>query len=86
MAITFISATKQGFIALEFKRQMGFSRYQTVLDLHHKIPAIMGKRDDKYSFEYDETFVTKATAADQKENLSRVRVSQQKARVAAVAG
>lgn len=33
MAITFISATKQGFTALELKWQMGFSRLQTVLDL-----------------------------------------------------
>ncbi len=27
MAITFISATKQGFTALELQRQMGFTRY-----------------------------------------------------------
>jgi hypothetical protein len=47
---------------------------------------IMCKRDDKYSFKYDEAFATKATAADQKENLSRGRVSQQKARIAAIAG
>ena len=89
MAITFISATKQGFTALELKRQMGFSRYQTVLDLYHKIRVIMGKRDDEYKLEdmveYDEAFVTKATAADQKENLRRGRGSQQKAIVAVMA-
>lgn len=77
MAIIFISATKQGFSALELQRQMGFSRYQTVLDLYHKIRVIMGKRDDKYSLEdmveYDEAFVTKATDAQQKSDLSRGR-------------
>ena len=89
MAITFISATKQGFTALELKRQMGFSRYQTVLDLYHKIRVIMGKRDDEYKLEdmveYDEAFVTKATAAKQKEELSRGRGTQQKVLVAAMA-
>lgn len=89
MAITFISATKQGFSALELQRQMGFSRYQTVLDLYHKIRVIMGKRDDEYSLqdlvEYDEAFVTKATDAQQKSDLSRGRGSQQKAIVAVMA-
>lgn len=89
MAITFISATKQGFTALELKRQMGFSRYQTVLDLYHKIRVIMGKRDDEYKLEdmveYDEAFVTKATAAKQKEELRRGRGTQQKVLVAAMA-
>ncbi len=89
MAITFISATKQGFSALELQRQMGISRYQTVLDLYHKIRVIMGKRDDEYSLEdmveYDEAFVTKATDAQQKSDLSRGRGSQQKAIVAVMA-
>lgn len=89
MAITFISATKQGFSALELQRQMGFSRYQTVLDLYHKIRVIMGKRDDEYSLEdmveYDEAFVTKATDAKQKADLSRGRGSEQKAIVAVMA-
>ncbi len=89
MAITFISATKQGFSALELQRQMGFSRYQTVLDLYHKIRVIMGKRDDEYSLEdmveYDEAFVTKATDAKRKADLSRGRGSEQKAIVAVMA-
>ncbi len=82
MAITFISATKQGFSALELQRQMGFSRYQTVLNLYHKIRVIMGKRIDEYSLEdmveYDEAFVTKATDAQQKSDLSHGRGSDQK--------
>jgi hypothetical protein len=82
IAITFISATKLGFSVLELQRQMEFSRYQTVLDLYHKIRAIMGKRDDKYSLEdmveYHHAFVTKATDAHQKSDLSRGRGSDQK--------
>jgi len=74
---------------LEIKRQMGFSLYQTVLYLYHKIRVIKGKRDDEYTLEdmvyHDVAFVTKATAADQKENLSRGRESQQKALAAAMA-
>jgi len=89
MAITFISANKQGFSALELQRQIGFSRYQTVLDHYHKISVIMGKRDDKYSLkdmiEYDKAFVTKATDAKQKTDLSRGREKKQKAIVAVMA-
>jgi len=89
MAITFISATKQGFSALELQRQIGFSRYQTVLDLYYKISVIMVKRDDEYSLEdmvkYDEAFVTKATDAKQKTDLSRGREKEQKAIVAVMA-
>lgn len=89
MAITFISATKQGFSALELQRQMGFSRYQTVFELYHKIRVIMGKRDDEYKLEdmieYDEAYITKATSSKQKENLNRGRGTQQKSIVAAMA-
>lgn len=89
MAITFISATKQGFSALELQRQMGFSRYQTVLDLYHKIRVVMGKRDDEYKLEdmveYDEAYVTKATSSKQKKDLSRGRGTQQKSMVAVMA-
>lgn len=89
MAMTFISATTQGFTALELQRQMGFSRYQTVFDLFHKIRIIMGKRDDEYKLEdmveYDEAYVTKATPPKQKKKLSRGRGSQQKCKVAVMA-
>lgn len=89
MAITFISATKQGFSALELQRQMGFTRYQTVFELYHKIRIIMGKRDDEYNLEdmieYDEAYITKATSSKQKEDLNRGRGTQQKSIVAAMA-
>lgn len=89
MAMTFFSATKQGFTALELQRQMGFSRYQTVFDLCHKIRVIMGKRDDEYKLEdmveYDEAYITKATAAEKKKSLNRGRGTQQKSTVAVMA-
>jgi len=89
MAITFISATKQGFSALELKRQMSFTRYQTIFDLYHKIRIIMGKRDDEYKLEdmveYDEAYISKATSSKQKEKLNRGRGTQQKSIVAAMA-
>lgn len=89
MATTFISATKQGFTALELQRQMGFTRYQTVFDLCHKIRVIMGKRDNEYKLEdmveYDEAYITKATSAGKKKDLRRGRGTQQKATVAVMA-
>lgn len=87
-AITFFTATKQGFSALELQRQMGFSRYQTVFDLCHKIRVLMGKRDSEYKLEdmveYDESYVTKATSSSQK-NSKRGRGTQKKALVAVMA-
>ncbi len=89
LAMTFISATKQGFSALELQRQMGFSRYQTVFDLYHKVRVIMGKRDDEYKLEdmveYDEAYISKATSARQKKELNRGRGTQQKSTVAVMA-
>lgn len=87
-AITFFTATKQGFSATELQRQMGFSRYQTVFDLCHKIRVLMGKRDSEYKLEdmveYDETYVTKATSSRQK-NSKRGRGTHKKALVAIMA-
>lgn len=87
-AITFFTATKQGFSALELQRQMGFSRYQTVFNLCHKIRILMGKRDAEYKLEdmveYDESYVTKASSVSQ-ENSKRGRGTQKKALVAVMA-
>lgn len=89
LAMTFISATKQGFSALELQRQMGFTRYQTVFDLCHKIRVIMGKRDNENKLEdmieYDEAYISKATPSRQKKDLNRGRGTQQKAIIAVMA-
>ena len=89
MAITLISATKQGFSTLELKRKMGFSRYETIFRLYHKIRVFMGKRDDTYKLEdmveYDEAYIGKATKASKKKTLKKGRGTQQKALVATMA-
>jgi len=89
MALTFISATKQGFSTLEVKRQIGFTRYQTIFDLYHKVEVFMGKKDNTYKLEdmieYDEGFVAKANKANKKKNLKKGRGSQQKAPMAVMA-
>jgi hypothetical protein len=89
IALTFISPTKQGFTALELQRQLGFTRYQTVFDLYHKIRVIMSKRDNDSKLEdmveYDEAYITKATSADKKKDLNRGGGTRQKARLAAMA-
>lgn len=51
---------------------MGFTRYQTVFDLCHKIKVVMGKRDDGYRLkdmiEYDEAYIIKATSSKKKKS------------------
>lgn len=89
LAMTFISATKKGFSALELQRQMGHSRYATIFGLLHKIREIMGKRDGFYQLEdmveYDEAFVGKATKSDERQELKKGRGSQRQAIVATMA-
>lgn len=89
LAMTFISATKKGFSALELQRQMGHTRYATIFELLHKLREVMGKRDDLYTLEdmveYDEGFVEKATKASEKQDLKKGRGSQRQAIVATMA-
>jgi transposase-like protein len=47
-AFLLMSATKKGFSCPEFQRQWGLKRYETALNLMHKIRSVMGKRDDLY--------------------------------------
>ena len=35
LAISFISATKKGFIAAELQRQLGLKRYESVFRMYH---------------------------------------------------
>jgi transposase-like protein len=89
MAMTFMSATKQGFSTLEMKRQMGFSRYETVFRMVHKLRVAMGKRDETYNLEdmveYDEAFVGTVKKAEKKKKLKRGKGSQKKSSVAVMA-
>ncbi len=80
---------KKGFSALELQRQMGHTRYATILELLHKLREVMGKRNDLYKLEdmaeYDEGFVEKATKASVKQDLKKGRGSQRQAIVATMA-
>ena len=89
LAFVFMSATKKGFSCLEFKRQIGLSRYETAFRLMHKIRAMMGKRDSLYTLhdmiEFDDCFVEVATKKHVKNNLKRGKGSQRQANVAVAA-
>lgn len=89
LALTLISATKKGFSALELRRQMGHSRYETVFRLYHKVREVMGKRDSLYQLEemveYDEAFIGKATNASDQKDLKRGRGSRKQVPVAVMA-
>lgn len=89
LAFMFISATKKGFSCLEFKRQLGLSRYETAFRLMHKIRAAMGRRDSLYLLkdmvEYDEGYVEVATKKLVKNQLKRGKGSQRQAQVAVAA-
>ena len=89
LAMTFITATKKSFSAIELQRQLGMKRYEPVFRMYHKLRTIMGKRDDLYILEdmveYDEAFVGKATIPKVKNNLKRGRGSQKQSKVAVMA-
>jgi hypothetical protein len=48
MAITFITATKKGFSAIELQKQLGMKRYEPVFRMYHKLRTVIGQRDDRY--------------------------------------
>src|SRR5665648_1003693 len=56
----FMTSKKKGMSACEIKRQMGHTRYNTVLSVMHRIRVLMGKRDSQYQLkdmmELDEGF------------------------------
>ncbi|WP_200978120.1 IS1595 family transposase [Echinicola sp. 20G] len=87
LAMTFLTATKKGFSALELQRLLGQKRYEPVFRMYHKLRKVMGKRDDLYSLadmvEYDEAFVGKATKNPRK--LKRGRGSQKRSIVSVMA-
>lgn len=89
LALIFMSATKKGFSCLEFKRQVGLTRYDTAFRLMHKVRAMMGKRDSLYilkdMIEFDECYVEVATKKQVKDKLKRGKGSQRQASVGVAA-
>jgi ribosomal protein L37E len=89
MAITFITATKKGFSAIELQKQLGMKRYEPVFRMYHKLRAVTGQRDDRYRLEdmveYDEAYVGKSTKAQVRSKLKRGRGTQKQSKVAVMA-
>uniref|UniRef100_UPI0040472D0F IS1595 family transposase n=2 Tax=Algoriphagus sp. TaxID=1872435 RepID=UPI0040472D0F len=89
MTITFITATKKGFSAIELQKQLGMKRYEPVFRMYHKLRAVMGQRDDRYRLEdmveYDEAYVGKSTKAQVRSKLKRGRGTQKQSKVAVMA-
>jgi ribosomal protein L37E len=89
MAITFITATKKGFSAIELQKQLGMKRYEPVFRMYHKLRAVTGQRDDRYRLEdmveYDEAYVGKSNKAQVRSKLKRGRGTQKQSKVAVMA-
>ena len=89
MAITFITATKKGFSAIELQKQLGMKRYEPVFRMYHKLRTVMGQRDDRYRLEdmveYDEAYVGKSTKAQVRSKLKRGRGTQKQSKMALMA-
>jgi hypothetical protein len=89
MAITFITATKKEFSAIELQKQLGMKRYEPVFRIYHKLRTVMGQRDDRYRLEdmveYDEAYVGKSTKAQVRSKLKRGRGTQKQSKVVVMA-
>jgi hypothetical protein len=77
IAITFITATKKGFSAIELQKQLRMKRYEPVFRMYHKLRTVMGQRDDRYRIEdrveYDNAYLGKSTKAQVRSKLKRGR-------------
>lgn len=85
----FMTSTKKGMSACEIKRQMGHSRYNTVLSVMNRIRDLMGKRDSQYQLndmvELDEVFFEKEVFSRAHSKLKRGKGSQRQENVAVMA-
>ena len=72
--IHLMSSTKKTFSALEVQRQLGYSNYETIWGMLHKIRWAMGERDNKYQLdtflEIDEGFYKVVDKEISKEQLN----------------
>jgi len=89
LIMLFMTSTKKGMSACEIKRQMGHSRYNTVLSVMHRIRDLMGKRDSQYQLndmvELDEGYFETEVTGTVRSKLKRGKGSQRQANVAVMA-
>ena len=68
--MAFMTFTKKGISAVELQRQLGYTRYNTVWFLMHRIRSAMGKRNNLYGLEgmveFDEGYFEKATKEEER--------------------
>jgi len=87
LCMALMTMTKKAMSAHEMRRQLDMKRYEPVWAMMHKIRNSMGQRDSRYGLkdmvEFDETYITKATAKGKK--LKRGKGSQRKSNVAVMA-
>ena len=48
-----ITSTKKSFSTKEIQRQLGHKRYEPIWAMVHKLPSVMGFKDDQYQFKYE---------------------------------
>lgn len=89
LIMIFMTSTKKGMSACEIKRQMGHTRYNTVLSVMNRIRDVMGKRDSLYQLndmvELDEGFFETEVPGRVRSNLKRGKGSQRQENVAVMA-
>ena len=89
LIMLFMTSTKKGMSACEIKRQMGHTRYNTVLSVMNRIRDVMGKRDNLYQLndmvELDEGFFETEVSVRVRAKLKRGKGSQRQENVAVMA-
>jgi len=89
LIMLFMTSTKKGMSACEIKRQMGHTRYNTVLSVMNRIRDVMGKRDSLYQLndmvELDEGFFETEVSGRVRAKLKRGKGSQRQENVAVMA-
>jgi len=89
LIMLFMTSTKKGMSACEIKRQMGHTRYNTVLSVMNRIRDVMGKRDSLYQLsdmvELDEGFFETEVSSRVRSKLKRGKGSQRQENVAVMA-
>jgi len=89
LIMLFMTSTKKGMSACEIKRQMGHTRYNTVLSVMNRIRDVMGKRDSLYQLndmvELDEGFFETEVSGKVRSKLKRGKGSQRQENVAVMA-
>jgi hypothetical protein len=88
-AIYLMTFTRKGISAKEMQRQLGLKRYQPAWELMHKLRAVMGNRDSKYTLEgvveMDDAFFVSYNEDENRSEQKRGRGSKKQSTVLVMA-